>query len=279
MLCLLLLSLQVNAIDVVKVSTAQSQHSVMFAYKNEVVKRCLVLTEATFGPYEYHVLDVSMNRRRALISLINGAPNNIYIAPGNKEWDEKTLPIAIPIRQGLLSYRLLLVNKEDVAKFSAVNTLDDLKQLTAGLRSGWVTADIFKQLAFKTEISQTFEGLFLLLQNRRFDYLPRSVYEIYDDLAQRPEILANVVIEPTLALLLPMPTYIYVSPKEPRLAKRLEAGLKLMVNNGELQTILTKHYGEAINKAKLKDRKMIEIPNPYFTLTEELKNSPMWLKL
>jgi hypothetical protein len=49
-----------------------------------------------------------------------------------------------------------------------------------------------------------------------------------------------VVIEPSLAIYLPMPTYVYVSPAKPRLAQRLEKGLKIMLKNGELHQILRK---------------------------------------
>ena len=76
--------------------------------------------------------------------------------------------------------------------------------------------------------SSDFEGLFQMLNSGRFDYFPRTVYEAYNELENRSDVLNNIVVEPTLALYIPSKSYVYVSNNAPRIAQRLEYGLKIM---------------------------------------------------
>ena len=54
----------------------------------------------------------------------------------------------------------------------------------------------------------------------------------------RKLITKNVVIEPTIALYISTHSYVYVSPKNPRLYKRLEEGLTKLKTNEELEPLL-----------------------------------------
>jgi hypothetical protein len=239
-------------------------------HKDEVITRALELTVSEFGPFNFETVNVDMTPGRALSATKSGELINLFIAAHSKIWDEGTIPIKIPIRQGLLSYRLLLVNKQDLHKFKNVKNMDDLKQLTAGLQGNWVTTKIFKELGLGLEIGHNFEGLFQMLDRGRFDYFPRAIYEIYDELTSRKSELPNVVIEPTLALYLPMMTYVYVSPNAPRIAKRMESGLSKLLASGEMKQILEKYYGEDILRADLKNRKIIKIENTDMKADEDM---------
>lgn len=274
----LLFSNMVWSVDIIKMTNGESSMDKRTMHKNEVIKRALEITIPSYGAYEFKFIETQMNHHRALPSTIKGTNNNVYVAPANDEWNKKTLPIKIPIRRGLLNYRLLLIHKADLSKFAKVNTLDDLKKLTAGLRNGWVTTDIFHKSGLKTIETRNFEGLFLSLDNHRFNYLPRAIYEIFDELHNRKHLLSNVIIEPTLAIHLPMPTYIYVSPTAPRIAERLEAGLRKMLKKGELKLLLNKYYADDIKRANLKARKIIKINNPYYDEKALLNDKSLWYK-
>ncbi|MGJ8680944.1 MAG: hypothetical protein ACSHXM_11445, partial [Paraglaciecola sp.] len=106
-----------------------------------------------------------------------------------------------------------------------------------------------------------FEGLFQMLEKQRFDYFPRAIYEIYNELETRKSSLENVVIEPTLAIYLPTETYVYVSPTAPRIADRMQQGLNMLLKSGELKRILVKYYSDEIARANLANRKIIKIEN------------------
>lgn len=253
-----------SAVDTVKILKPLLGHDKRSKHKDEVILRALQVTVDEFGPYEFRTVDGNMSPGRALISMHEGELINTFIAPSNEEWNKNTIAIKIPVRQGLLSYRLLLVNKSSLDKFSKVKNIEDLSKLSAGLHHDWVTTGIFKQAGMKTVTAHNYEGLFLMLSRARFDYIPRAIYEIYDELNTRQDQLKNVVVEPTIALYIPMVSYVYISPNQPRLAKRIETGLKKLITTGEIKDILNKYYAEDIERADLKNRTIIKINNPDF---------------
>ncbi|MDO6444477.1 hypothetical protein Q4493_01690 [Colwellia sp. 1_MG-2023] len=271
-------SFALYALDTVRFLKPTKGHEKRTLHKDEVILRALQLTEPEFGDYKIDTFTVDMTPSRAQQYIKEGKVLNTFINPSNKEWDKHAIAIKIPIRLGLISYRLLLVNKANLPAFKEVKTLEQLSQLTAGLQSSWVTTKVFNELEMSLVKSHTFEGLFLMLNKQRFDYLPRAIYEAYDELNIRKERIKNVVIEPNLALYLPMVTYIYVSKTEPRLARRLKLGLEKLLASGELKTILDKYYEEDIKRANLKNRTIIEIPNPNFTDQTVLEENLYWYK-
>lgn len=259
----------VVAKDVVIISNSESaENDKRSEHKNAVIRRALELTENQYGPFQFRILSIQMNSHRALPVTIKGSPTNIYISAENEAWNNNTIAIKIPIRRGLLAYRLLLINKVDQDKFAAIKSIDDLKLLNAGLRKGWATANAFKKLGMKYTETNNFDGLFILLNQQRFHYIPRAIYEVFDELESRQHFLDNVMIEPTLALYLPMSTYVYVSPQFPRIAKRLEAGLNIMLENGDLERIFNDYYADEIERAGLAHRRLItydgKAPNPIY---------------
>jgi hypothetical protein len=163
------MAFQAKAIDIIKMNEGESAKlDKRSEHIYEGIERALELTVPEYGPYEFNTLINSMNRNRALPEIIRGSNINIYISAATKEWDNKTTAIKIPIRMGLLNYRLLLIHKNDLEIFSQVQTIDDLKKLTAGLRNGWATTDIFQEMGMKLQKTQNFEGLFSLLNTHRF---------------------------------------------------------------------------------------------------------------
>ncbi|TYK66336.1 hypothetical protein [Colwellia echini] len=239
------------------------------AHSVEVIRRALEITEPEFGDFKLEILKITMSGSRMSQRLLEGKTVNTVFLPANKEWDEKALVIRVPVRLGLLNYRLLLINKTDIEKFSQVNTLDDLNLLQAGLTTDWQTTKIYKLQNLSYVDTGHFEGIFLMLNKHRFDYLPRGIYEVYDELEARKDQLTDIVVEPTLALNIPMYTYIYVSPKTPEIAKRLESGLRKILANGDLKKLLYKYYAADIERANLKSRKIIKIENPYYSQEEQ----------
>lgn len=229
-------------------------------YKLSVLKQSLEKTIESFGPYEIHIIDIPTTVKRALKEVNSGENINLFIGITTIEWEKQNLPIRIPIRRGILNYRLLVTNKHNVEKFSNIEGIKDIKKLAAGLRIGWATTDVFKQQKFNTYELESLDGLYHMLNRNVIDYIPRGINEVYDEIAIRQP--NDIVVEPTVALFLPAPTYIIVSPNEKRLAKRIETGLELMISDGSLKTLFYQFYAEKIKKANLHSREIIAIPNP-----------------
>ena len=269
MLLITLFSFNSNAVDIVKLQLQQMSEN-KAAHNTEVIRRALEITESEFGAFRLDKINTTMSSARMLQSLIEGSLINTVIVPASDLWDKHTISVKVPVRLGLLSYRLLLINKSDLSKFEKINTLDELKAIPVGLHKGWVTTKLFNLNAFNVIETGHFEGLFLMLNRYRFDYIPRGVYEVYDEVASRQDVLKDIVVEPTIALFIPTMSYVNVSPTDPKIAKRLASGLLQLQNNGELKKILHKYYGNDIKRANLKNRKVFEINHQNFSPHDKL---------
>lgn len=265
---------QIHAIDIVKLQLQQMSNN-KAAHNVAVIQRALEVTEAEYGPFQLEKINMTMSSARMLHSLIEGQLINTAIVPASVLWDKHTTSVKVPVRQGLLSYRLLLVNKSELAKFDKINSLEELKKQSAGLHKGWETTKLFNLNNFKVVETGHFEGLFSMLDVNRFDYIPRAIYEVYDELASRKHELKNITVEPTLALNIPTMSYVNVSPKSKRLAQRFESGLLKMKKNGELKALVYQYYGKDIKRANLASRKVIKIDNPNFNEIDSFSNESL----
>lgn len=265
-----------HAIDIVKVVAPQSGVGKSMAYKSEILSKALDITTAEFGPYVINSLPLTMNPQRAISEIQTGKLMNVAIIAANKEWDSRALPINIPIRGGTLSYRLLLVNKKNESAFSKVKTLNDLKRLTAGQQSFWTTTQLLRNTGSNVVSVLNVESLFEKLKYRHIDYIPRAIYEAFDELSIRSYLFDDLVIEPNLALYIPMVSYLYVSPSEPKLAERLRVGLTELAESGELKRTFNLYYQSDIARSNLAQRHIIEINNAYFSEDSLLTHQHVW---
>jgi hypothetical protein len=181
MFCLSLLSYKSYSIDIVKIKDQQLSKN-KAAHNIAVIQRALEITEPNYGPFMLETVNIRMTPEREIKVVEEGDIVNVTITPANQYWDEYLTPIKVPIRLGLLSYRLLLINKVDLPKFEQIATINEIKQTTVGLLHNWKTAGIYKENKISMMKSYNYEGLFLMLNNQRFDYIPRAIYEVYDEL-------------------------------------------------------------------------------------------------
>jgi hypothetical protein len=253
-------SVLVEGKDIVRMNTGNQSNDLRVLYKMKVLETALDRTTEEFGLYEIKINEIPTTAKRALREVYLGKTINLFIGVTTREWEQKNLPIRIPIRRGILSYRLLATNKNNLANFSQVNDIEALKKLSVGLRVGWATTDVFKKQNFKHYELESLDGLYHMLNRNAVDYMPRGINEIYDEIAVRQP--NDIAIEPHLALYLPAPTYVIVSPHEKRLAKRIEKGLETMISDGSLKALFYQFYADDIKKAKIFNRNVIRIDNP-----------------
>lgn len=263
------------AIDEIRFEKGQSANDVRMAYKLEILQAAMEKTTADYGPYTISA-DVTLNTFRAQLAIQDGKILNVYIALTDNNWEKLAIPIRIPVRRGILNFRLLLVNIDDLPLYKNIQTIDDLKRLKAGSLHFWTTTKLMEQAGFEVIKATSYEGLFKMLDSHRYNFLPRGIHEIYAEFDQYKATLKNIAIEPELLLVLPSPSYVFVSPKYPKLAKRLEAGLEAMVQDGTLKDIFYKYFAENIERANLHNRRIIQLPNPLLPKDTPLDRPELW---
>lgn len=232
-----------------------------FEYPMEVLRLALDRTKSDYGKAEIEPYPQGLSRKRALVELGRGNIT-VFSAPTRREWEEKALPVRIPIRKGLMGYRLFLIRAENQHMFSNISSVDELKKLSVGQGLQWSTTAALKKLGFSIDGSTDYESLFTMLMHNRFDYFPRAITEIFTEFDLRKEKYPDMEIEKSISLYLPLPYYFFVTPKRPDLVKRLEAGLRMMIKDGTLDTLFNAYHRQNIDRANLDKRQILRLKNP-----------------
>lgn len=114
---------------------------------------------------------------------------------------------------------------------------------------------------FEIVDTPNYASMFRMLELGRFDFMPRALNEVYDELAVYEPLDDGLEIMPNIALYIPSVSYMFVSHKQPRLFQRLNSGLHAMRINGDLAKLTDKYYKNAITRAKIQNRRIITIPH------------------
>ena len=226
-------------------------------------------------PFNAAPLKAQMPQGRALLELAKGGELNVVWSITSKQRERDLLPIRIPIDKGLYGWRLLLVNRSDVLKFSDVRSLKDMKAFKAGQGHDWPDTSILRANELSVEVSPQYDALFRMLKARRFDYFPRSVLEIWGEADQYAD--AGLVIEPKLLLHYPTAFYFFVSKSKPELAATLERGLNTAIKDGSFERLFQQTYGVLIQRANLAGRTQLLLDNPLLPSKMPLSRKELWM--
>ncbi len=266
--CVLLIPQPLFAIDIVKMPKRIVPDNVQLQFMSEVIETALILTEDEYGPYEVAPRVPAMIRDRLVHALEKGEKINVYISPLKAEFVGKVHIVPIPIRRGILNYRLALIHKDDLRLFAKINTPAKFRELSVGMYTNSATLSLLEAKGYDIVEAPTHESMFPMLVRKRFQYAVRGVHEVFYELANRKAEYPELVIEPTIAINIPMPTVVYVSLKYPRLVERLDSGLRAMALNGVLKDIFNRYYRNYAKEAKLDIRKVFHVENPLTDVLE-----------
>lgn len=243
----------------------------------EVLKTALDKTVDRYGPYVMRKSDLAMNESRYLVELAAGKRLNVAWSATSPEKERSLIPIRIPLSKGLLGYRILLIRADRQARLDGVRTLEDLRSLTFGVGPGWGDAEIYKAAGLTLQVAE-YDSLFLMLSAGRFDVFSRGVNEVFGEYAARRAALPELAVEEHLLLHYPYPFYFFVSPQAPDLAKRIERGVRIMVDDGSFDAIFYKFNGKALAQANIASRRIITLDNPLLPAQTPLKDKRLWYR-
>ncbi len=241
-----------------------------------ILELALEKTKNTHGPYRLEPSKLKMVTSRSFDSLNKNKWIDVLWTMTTEQREKEALPIRVPLEKGLIGYRLLMINKSDQEKFKSITTLKQLKQLKAGQESVWPDTKILQANQIKVEISPDYESLFGMLKGKRFDYFPRSIIEIVDEVKWHDDLM----IEESLALYYPAATYFFVSKNNHRLAERLKTGLQLAMNDGSFDRLFfdDENVRWAVNIVKNHKRKVFKLDNPLLSKETPSLGIESWQK-
>ncbi|WP_375748687.1 ABC transporter substrate-binding protein [Vibrio sp. HN007] len=181
---------------------------------------------------------------------------------GNKKFEGRAfIPVNIPIANGILGNRILIIREQDQAVFSTI-TETELKTQRAGIPATWADADLFRHNGYNVVEKGLFEEVFQRLKSNEFDYVSLGANEVESIYLDMAESLGGLKIEADLKLYYPFPLIFYVHPERADLAQMIAHGLKKIKESCEYDELFEEYYGDSINSLRLGSRKTMSLQNP-----------------
>jgi hypothetical protein len=256
----------------------ESSLDVRYLYQWEILRTALEKTKKKWGAYEM-VASEMMSERRQAFELKNATGKLTVMYLGTTPDFEKTLiPIRIPVDRNLGGFCVFLIREDDRKRFASVRTLDDLRRFRYGLGLDWIDVDILRANRFTVVTGSSYEGLFEMLVNRRFDVFLRGAVEVLDEYDRHKSALPALAIEESLIFHYTMPMYFWFprTAEGRRLAARAEEGMRAMIADGTYDAIFDKHQRSKIERLRLKERRIFRIENPNIGRETPLHDKRLW---
>lgn len=228
--------------------------------------------------YEYKPTKTRMLQGRAIYEMTREHGEvDMILTMTTDEREKKLIPIRIPVDKGLIGWRVALISPKNKADFSTIRSIDDLRKFTAGQEQDWPDVAILKANKLPVTTSSSFEPLFGMLQAGRFDYFPRSIFEVYGELSNHLEY--GVHLDQNIILHYPAAVYFFVTPRRPQLAEDFRIGFEKVLANGSFEKLFQKHNQVSIGKTNIKQRTVIKLNNPHLNINSlPLQRSELWFQ-
>lgn len=216
----------------------------------------------------------SMEQERALVNLEHNDRLDVAWSMTSHEREQRLLPVRIPLDKGLFGWRIALLPKDRAQLLKNVRSLDDLRQFSAGQGHDWPDSEILRGHGLPVRVSSSYGSLFRMLQAQRFDYFPRSVIEIWDEL-EHPR-AKQLVVDPHVLLHYPTAMYFFFSRKRPELAETVRIGMEKAIADGSFERLFQQHFAASLQRAQLDQRQLIELHNPLLPSATPLQRRELW---
>jgi len=216
-----------------------------------------------------------LSKGKALGRLQDNREINIVWGMTNPQREKDLLPIRIPIFKGLIGWRLLLIRQDMAGRFKYIQELEHLVKLAPLQGREWPDTKILQSNGFDVITERTQSALMRKLGNAQGDFFPRSIIEIWEELA-KSETQIPIQIQPTLGIRYPAAIYFFVNKKSVPLASLIERGLEKAIKNGEFEGLFIEHYKPYIDKAQLENRTFYLLKNTFLPEKTPLDRKELW---
>jgi hypothetical protein len=211
----------------------------LIAYRTELIRLAMKASGQAFTLSPCDVSDAPTSDLRNAELVRAGEHCNLLATSAGSRMTQGLLAIAFPIYLGGGGYRVLMANPRGLAEAASVRDLEDLKRYRIGSGYDWVDSDIFQSNGFEV-VRGHYLNLFEMLKADRFDYLNRSVFEAWGELARyAPE--GELAVVPDLLIVYPEDLFFYTTPGRQDIHDSLLKGLRKLYASGALARLIEQH--------------------------------------
>ena len=235
------------------------------AYQVELFKLAMQKTEMDYPAYTLTYYNQRLGSLRGRREIARGELINVYIAPprpADGPLESQIISIPVPLLKGLLGYRKLIVRTKDIQLFEKIENDEQLKAFQVGQARGWPDVEVYRHNGYPIIDSGAFGDLFLMLEQKRFDYLPLGIMEVERALSSYSAKSDSLSILSNIYIYYPHPAIFHLSAKQPRLAERLEAGLRLSMEDGSMDRLFASHFATYLKELSERTGPLIVLGNP-----------------
>ncbi|MBB4846165.1 hypothetical protein HNP55_004719 [Paucibacter oligotrophus] len=236
----------------------------------------LALSKQSGTLYQLEPASTAMTQLRVLKELELGRGLDIAWSMTSAAREEALLPIRIPIDKGLLGLRVALVASDRPKVLASAQNLQSLQALVAGQGQDWPDTQILRNSGINVSGVGSYEALFRMLALHRFDYFPRSVLEVWQELDLQPQ--GQLVVDKHLLIHYPTALYFFVRKDRQALADVVQRGLEQALQDGSFDCLFERHFGQVLQRAELGSRTVIELPNTLLPAATPLERSELWYR-
>jgi ABC-type amino acid transport substrate-binding protein len=256
----------------------ESSLDVRYLYHWEILRTALERTVPKWGAYRMVPSGFMTEQRQAFeLTHATGKLTVMYLST-TPDFEKTLIPIRIPVDKNLGGYCVFLIRKDEQQRFASVRSMDDLRKFTYGLGLGWIDVDILRKSRFKVVTGSSYDGLFEMLVNKRFDIFLRASTEVLDEYEKRKKELPALHIEDNIVFYYPLPMYFWFPKTDEgrRLAARAEEGMRMMIADGAYDRIFDRYQRHKIEQLRLKERRIFRIDNPFLGPETQRSDKRLW---
>lgn len=217
------------------------------------------------------------SQERLLRYLEAGEHIDVYWVGTAPDRERRLAPVRVPLTGGLLGIRLPVILPQRQEEFARIRSVEDLRQYTACQGDQWPDSDILEANGLPVLRINQFHVMYEMLRAGRCDYFPRSVIEVYAEVAAQPQ--KSFMIDETLVLAYRYPLYFFTSRDNIALNRRLEAGLTAMAHDGSLMALIETHptTSPAFPLHRFQGARVLTLSNPLLPQETPLADRSLWV--
>lgn len=233
-------------------------------YFSKLLELVLAKTVSTHGPYQIKLVPVMPITNRLLREIESGRVDITWM-PYNRNAPAQLMPVKIRLLKNLSDHRVFLIRADDQARFSKVQSIEDLRRLRGGIGSHWPDRTVMEENGLPLVLSLSYFNLFKMLASNRFDYYSRGIHQVLPEVGAYAD--KGLALERELILRYENPVYFYVNKSNALLAERLSLGLKIAMEDGSFDALFHQfeNFRWAESVLKQANRRVIPLSNFSFS--------------
>jgi hypothetical protein len=258
----------------------QSVQEASHAYYQDLLALVLKNTEAEFG--KAAILELPPPAQGDMhYLLMKGDVIDLHRFGTDLKAEQDLLPIRVPLLAGGLGWRGLMIRKADAAAFSQLDSLSQLKNLTACQGHTWPDSTILEHAGLNVLRVDGYDQMLQMLSKKRCDYFPRSIFEGPAEVRQFSRHYPDLYFDTDILLKYPYAMYFFVKKDNVALATRLERGLSELALSGKLQQFMQQHpvTRHVFPLSQFNDSLVFNLVNPVLPEKTPVTQPAYWLQL